>query len=287
MKINRYTFQVHIAVLLFGMTGIFAKLLPLHPLIIVLGRVVFSFIFVGIWMLYKRETFKLSNRKDLLNLVIMGIVLAIHWTTFFWSIQLSNVAIGLLTFSTFPVFVTFFSALIFKTKINAREVFYAVLIIIGILVIVPLKDIFSATVLGALVGTISGAIYAIFTIYNESLSKKMNSRSIAFYEQLSASIFLLPGYFIIQPVFTINDILLLLLLGTVFTGIAHTLLLNGLKGISAYFASIITMLEPIYSIILAYIILGESINLSVVIGGSIILFTVYQVSIQSKGKKTN
>jgi len=61
-------------------------------------------------------------------------------------------------------------------------------------------------------------------------------------------------------------------------------LLNGLKGISAYFASIITMLEPIYSIILAYIILGESINLSVVIGGSIILFTVYQVSLQSKGK---
>ena len=284
MNINRYTFQVHIAVLLFGMTGIFGKLLPLHPLIIVLGRVVFSFIFVGIWMGYKNETFKLSNKKDLRDLIIMGIVLAVHWTTFFWSIQLSNVAIGLLTFSTFPIFVTFFSALIFKTKINSKEVVYAILIIIGILIIVPLKDIFSATVLGAVVGTISGAIYAIFTIYNEILSKKMSSRSIAFYEQLSASIFLLPSFFVIQPVFTIRDILLLLLLGTVFTGIAHTLLLNGLKGISAYFASIITMLEPIYSIILAYIILGESINLSVVIGGSIILFTVYQVSIQSKGK---
>lgn len=284
MKINRYTFQVHIAVLLFGMTGIFGKLLPLHPLIIVLGRVVFSFIFVGIWMGYKKETFKLDNKRDLRDLIIMGVVLAIHWTTFFWSIQLSNVAIGLLTFSTFPIFVTFFSALIFKTKIDTKEVIYAILIIIGILIIVPLKDIFSATVLGAVVGTISGAIYAIFTIYNEILSKKMSSRSIAFYEQLSASIFLLPSYFVIQPVFTMKDILLLLLLGTVFTGIAHTLLLNGLKGISAYFASIITMLEPIYSIILAYIILGESINLSVVIGGSIILFTVYQVSIQSKGK---
>jgi len=284
MNINRYTFQVHIAVLLFGMTGIFGKLLPLHPLIIVLGRVVFSFIFVGIWMGYKNETFKLSNKKDLRDLIIMGIVLAVHWTTFFWSIQLSNVAIGLLTFSTFPIFVTFFSALIFKTKINSKEVVYAILIIIGILIIVPLKDIFSATVLGAVVGTISGAIYAIFTIYNEILSKKMSSRSIAFYEQLSASIFLLPSFFVIQPVFTIRDILLLLLLGTVFTGIAHTLLLNGLKGISAYFASIITMLEPIYSIILAYIILGESINLSVVIGGSILLFTVYQVSLQSKGK---
>jgi drug/metabolite transporter (DMT)-like permease len=284
MKINRYTFQVHIAVLLFGMTGIFAKLLPLHPLIIVLGRVVFSFIFVGIWMGFKKETFKLENKVDLRNLIIMGIVLAIHWTTFFWSIQLSNVAIGLLTFSTFPIFVTFFSAIIFKTKIKAKEVVYAILIIIGILIIVPLKDVFSATVLGAVVGTISGAIYAIFTIYNEILSKKMSSRSIAFYEQLSASVFLLPSYFVIQPVFTMKDILLLLLLGTVFTGIAHTLLLNGLKGISAYFASIITMLEPIYSIVLAYIILGESINLSVVIGGAIILFTVYQVSIQSKEK---
>ena len=229
MKTNRYTFQVHIAVLLFGMTGIFGKLLPLHPLIIVLGRVVFSFIFVGFWMIYKNETFKISNTKDLINLIIMGIVLAIHWTTFFWSIQLSNVAIGLLTFSTFPVFVSFFSAFIFKTKINAREVLYAVLIIIGILIIVPLKDIFSATVLGAVVGTISGAIYAIFTIYNEILSKKMSSRSIAFYEQLSASIFLLPSYFVIQPAFTTKDILLLLLLGTVFTGIAHNFIAQWFK----------------------------------------------------------
>lgn len=278
MTINRYTFQVHIAVLLFGMTGIFAKLLFLHPLIIVLGRVVFSFVFVGLWMLTRKESFTLSSKKALWNLMIMGIVLAIHWTTFFWSIQLSNVAIGLLTFSTFPIFVSFFNTLIFKKPLDQKEILYALFIVIGILIIVPLDDIFSATVLGALVGVLSGGIYAIFTLYNERLSRKMSSRLIAFYEQLSASIFLLPSYFIIQPTFTFKDILLLLLLGTVFTGIAHTLLLNGLKGISAYFASIITMLEPIYSIIIAYFLLGESITLGVVVGGGIILLTVYQVT---------
>lgn len=278
MSINRYTFQVHIAVLLFGMTGIFAKLLYQHPLIIVLGRVVFSFAFVGLWMFYKKESFKLQSKKDLLNLIVMGIVLAIHWTTFFWSIQLSNVAIGLLTFSTFPIFVSFFNTLIFKKPLDKKEILYAVFIVIGILIIVPLNDVFSATVLGALVGVLSGGIYAIFTLYNERLSRKMPSRLIAFYEQVSASLFLLPSYFIIRPNFTLKDILLLLLLGTVFTGIAHTLLLNGLKGINAYFASIITMLEPIYSIIIAYFLLGETISLGVLIGGSIILLTVYQVT---------
>lgn len=273
--------EVHIAVFLFGMTGLFGKFIDLSPFIIVLGRVFVAAVFIFIWLLLSKETIKLKNYSDYKKLFIMGGVLAIHWTSFFAAIQLSNVAIGILTFSTFPVFVSFFKPLINRESISKKEVLFGIITIIGILFIVPFKDVFSSTMLGSLTGVFSGFVYAIFTIYNEKLVKDYNGKIVAFYEQVAASIFLLPTYFIIQPNLGSKDLILIILLGTLFTGIGHTMFINGLKYVSAYMASIITMLEPLYSIILAYLILGEKLSINTFIGGIIILSTVIFISFDS------
>ncbi len=273
--------EVHIAVFLFGMTGLFGKFIDLSPFIIVLGRVFVAAVFIFIWLLLSKETIKLKNYSDYKKLFIMGGVLAIHWTSFFAAIQLSNVAIGILTFSTFPVFVSFFKPLINRESISKKEVLFGIITIIGILFIVPFKDVFSSTMLGSLTGVFSGFVYAIFTIYNEKLVKDYNGKIVAFYEQVAASIFLLPTYFIIQPNLGSKDLILIILLGTLFTGIGHTMFINGLKYVSAYMASIITMLEPLYSIILAYLILGEKLSINTLIGGIIILSTVIFISFDS------
>lgn len=279
--------EVHLAVFLFGMTGLFGKFLSISPLIIVLGRVFVSAIFIFIWIKVVGESIKLKSKKDVKSLIINGILLAIHWTTFFASIQLSNVAIGLLTFSTFPVFVSFFKPLIHKDKIKLKEIVFGVITIIGILFIVPLNDIFSDTMSGALVGVFSGGVYSVFTIYNEQLVKGYSGRLVAFYEQVVATLFLLPSLFIIKPVVTGQDILFIVLLGTVFTGFAHTIFINGLKHVSAYMASIITMIEPLYSIGLAYVFLNETLNMGTFIGGVIILSTVVIISFDNLKAKIN
>lgn len=205
----------------------------------------------------------------------MGFLLAVHWTTFFAAIQFSNVAIGLLTFSTFPVFVSLFRPLLTRSRISKKEVFFGFMTILGILFIVPLKDVFSDTMVGSMIGVFSGAVYAVFTILNEKLVKYYNGKVVAFYEQKVVTVVLLPSLFIIKH----YDILMLILLGTLFTGIAHTLFINGLKNVSAYMASIITMLEPLYAIILAYLILGEELTIKTAIGGTIIPSTVIFISL--------
>lgn len=271
----------HISVFLFGLTGLFGKFIALNPLIIVFGRVSIAALFMFVWLIVSKEPLKLNNNAEYKKLLFMGILLALHWTSFFASIQLSNVAIGLLTFSTFPVFVSFFKPLFFHKKIAKKEVLFGFITIIGILFVVPLKDIFSDTMIGSIIGIISGALYAIFTIYNEKLVQTYSGKKVAFYEQAVATIFLLPSLFIIKPVVTTKDIVLLVLLGTVFTGVAHTMFISSLKHISAYMASIITMLEPIYSIILAYLVLGEELNIKIAIGGIIILSTVAFISMDN------
>lgn len=273
--------EAHIAVFLFGLTGLFGKFLTISPFIIVFGRVLTSAIFLFFWLGFVKEPLRLQSKKDYWRLFAMGSLLAIHWTTFFASIQLSNVAIGLLTFSTFPVFVSFFKPLIIKVRISKKEVLFGFFTIIGILFIVPLKDIYSDTMIGSLIGVFSGAVYSIFTIFNEGLVKTYTGRKVAFYEQVVASIVLLPSLVIIQPVVTGKDILLIILLGTLFTGVAHTLFINSLKHVSAYMASIITMLEPLYSIVLAYLLLKESVGLNTLIGGGIIITTVIFISIDN------
>ncbi len=283
---NESYLKVHIAVFLFGLTGLFGKFLTLNPFIIVLGRVFFSSIFIGIWMFITKESFSLKVRKDYKRLVIMGGLLAIHWTSFFAAIQFSNVAVGLLTFSTFPVFVSLFKPLTHQTKISFREILFGFITLIGITFIVPLHDLLSDVMIGAVIGMFSGAIYAIFTIYNEDLVKEYPGKVVAFYEQASATILLLPVFFIVDPAITMTDIGLLLLLGTVFTGIGHTLFISGLKSVSAYMAAIITMMEPLYSIVLAYFLLGEKVSINVFVGGSIILGSVMYLSL-SEGKSSN
>lgn len=273
--------EVHLAVFLFGVTGLFGKFIELSPFIIAFGRVFVAALFILIWLILSKEPLRLNNRSDYKKLAVMGCVLAIHWTTFFAAIQLSNVAIGILTFSTFPVFVSLFRPLIDHDRMSKKEVVFGFITIIGILFIVPLKDVFSDIMVGGLIGVFSGAVYAVFTIFNEKLVKTYSGKKVAFYEQAVATLFLVPSVFIIQPVFTTKDIILIILLGTVFTGVAHTMFINGLKQVSAYMASIITMLEPLYSIILAYFLLGEKLNINTVIGGIIILSTVVFISLDN------
>ena len=270
--------NVHLAVLLFGLTGLFAKLVNLNPFVIVFGRVFVAAVFILIWLVISKESLKLHHKKDYQKMILMGILLAVHWTTFFAAIQLSNVAIGLLTFSTFPVFVSLFRPLIIREALSKKEVLFGFITILGILFIVPLKDVFSDTMAGSMIGVFSGLVYAIFTILNEKLVKHYNGKVVAFYEQAVATVVLLPSIFLIKPSVTSYDLFMLLLLGTVFTGIAHTLFINGLKHVSAYMASIITMLEPLYAIILAYFVLGEALTVSTAIGGTIILSTVIFIS---------
>jgi len=281
-KMNKSLLEIHLAVFLFGFAGLFARLVSLPSIIITFGRVFFSSVFLLVILFYLKKDIKLNQRKHYFYLAIMGVILAIHWSTFFKSIQMSTVAIGLLTFSTFPVFVTFIEPYFFKEKIKLGDIIIAIVTFSGVAIVIPNFEFQNSITWGVLWGVLSGFTYAVLSVLNRKYVKEYSSLVIAFYEQAIATIILIPFLFLHKPVFSPKDVVMIALLGIIFTGIAHSLFINGLKNVKAQKAGIITTLEPVYGMIFAIILLRELPTLRELVGGIIILSMVLYSSIKSK-----
>lgn len=279
---NKSLMQIHLSVLLFGLSGLFGKFITLPPIIIVSGRVCFSSAFLFIVIKSFKKGIKLKEKRHYLYLIIMGIILVIHWTTFFKAIQMSTVAIGLLTFSTFPVFVTFLEPYFFKEKLKVSDVVVAVITFLGVTLVIPKFELGNNITQGVIWGVISGFTYALLSMFNRKYVNEYSSLVVAFYEQIVAAVVLIPVWFISHPVVQTKDILLIILLAIVFTGISHTLFIEGLKNIKTQTAGIISCLEPLYAIVFAALLLNEIPGIREILGGVIILGTVFYSTIKSK-----
>jgi len=265
--------DIHTAVLLFGLAGLFGKWLPLSPLFIVLGRVFFASLVLALILIISRQGFSITPRRIYLILLFLGFILSVHWMSFFQSIQLSSVAIGLLSYSTFPVFTTFLEPLFFKERLVKTNVLFSLLCLFGVFLIIPSFYINNTTFRGVLWGLLSGFTFAILAIFNRKLTQKLSPLSIAFYQDFFSTIFLLPFLFVLRPAFSSRDILLLIILGTVCTAVSHTLFIKGMRYIKAQTASIISSLEPVYGILFAFLFLNEIPSLRTIAGGCIILMS--------------
>lgn len=276
---------IHLAVILFGFAGLFGKFLFCSPLVIVFGRTSFAALALLPLVLASRsETAQLClTRRRMGNYMLLGALLAVHWCAFFLSIQISTVALGLLTFSTFPLFVTLLEPLFFKQRVKRQDVIMALFVFAGLVLVLPSFDFSEKPVKGALWGIFSGLTFALLAILNKRNIVLEPPVRLAFFQNLFASAAILPVFALVpQAVPAPGQILLLAILGVIFTALAHTLFISSLTNLRAATVSIITCLEPLYGIILAVILLGEIPNLGMVVGGIIILSATLLASL-SKG----
>lgn len=280
-KNNGGIIKIHIAVLLFGLAGLFGKLISQSAMVIVFGRVLFAALFLFFYLKATHQTLLLKDKKDYFFLICLGALLTIHWISYFKSIQLSTVALGLLTFSTFPVFVTFLEPCFFKTKITLKDIIISFITFIGVALVIPKFQFNNNMTQGSLWGILSGFTFAILSILNRKHTKKYSGLLITFYETSVSTVLLIPFMFIVKPVFSPNDILLLIILGVIFTGISHSLFVSGMSMVKAQTASIIATLEPVYGIISTAVLFGEIPSPKIILGGLIILGTSLYSSIKS------
>jgi drug/metabolite transporter (DMT)-like permease len=278
---SRNLLQIHVAVLLFGFAGLFGKFLPLAPVVIVFGRVVFASLTLLLASLLWRGAFGSLSRRDLFAFAALGVLLAVHWTTFFQSVQISSVALALITFSTFPVFVTFLEPLFFREKLYTIDVVLALIALAGVVILVPNFDPGNRATQGVLWGIASGLTFAILSLLNRKYVRRHSSLTIALYQDLFAAVALLPFVVSEWPVFTLTDVLLLGVLGVLCTAVAHSLFIAGLHGIKAGTASMIACLEPVYGAILAAVFLDEVPSVRTILGGVILLGVAFGVTIRS------
>lgn len=276
--------SLHSSALLFGMAGLFAYWLPFNPLIIVFGRVFFASITLAIILKFKQQSFRLECRRDMLRFVALGFLLAFHWCTFFQAIQLSTLAIALFSFSTFPLFTFLLEALILKVPLSWSNFVLVLISLCGLYLVVPIISWSDSPneLQGLLWGLSSALSFALLAIANRALSGQYSAWQISFYQDLWAAIFLLPLLFFLDFQLSIGDIALLILLGTVFTALAHGLYIASLKEISATTASLVIALEPVYGVIAALVLFDEMPSLRTVLGGLLILMASFYVSVQNR-----
>jgi drug/metabolite transporter (DMT)-like permease len=273
--------EIHGAVVLFGLAGLFGKWLALSPLIIVLGRVVFASLALGLLILATGRSLRVAKPSDRLLFLGLGVLLAVHWTVFFLSIQVSTVAVGLLSYSSFPVFTAFLEPIIFRKRLDPFNVLFAGICLLGVFLIVPRFTWTDAVFRGVLFGLAAGLTFAVLSIVNRLLTARHDSVKIAFWQDSVAALVLLPFLFILRPVLTGRDIGLLLFLGVVCTAGSHTLFIDGMRRLTAQTASIISSLEPVYGIALAYLFLREIPAPRTLLGGAVILSAVIVISLRA------
>jgi drug/metabolite transporter (DMT)-like permease len=267
--------SVHLAVLLFGLAGLFGKWTHVSAEMLVLGRTFFASIFLA-WLslLFKNH---LSYVKPPFSwyVILPGLILIVHWYTFFKAIQLSTVAIGLLGYSTFPIFVYMLEILFLKSKFTLVKAGYVFLAFIGVVFLFPESMKQAANLKGLLYAILSGFTFAVLALLNKKLVKEISSLSIAFYQDLIAAIVLLILFYNQVPLLKPFQWFQLALLGVFCTALAHTLYIQGMKHLSASSASVIALLEPVYGILLAILLFKETMSWNYVLGGALILMGGY------------
>ncbi len=265
----RALLSLHLAVALFGFAGLFGKWLTLPPYAIVLGRTAIAAAILALVVVIQRGRFRPEPA-----LAHNGVMLAVHWVTFFEAIKVSSVAIGLLGYATFPLFVLGLERLLLDRRWSREQMFTALLVVAGIAVLLPSFSLEDQTVKGLGWGLVSGFMFALLTVRSRRLSATHAPTTIAFWQNLFAAFVLLPFAWTGRdalPALSGRDVMLLVALGVFCTALAHTLFIASLRRVTAHTASVVAALEPVYGIALAAWLLHEVPTLRTLVGAMMIV----------------
>ncbi len=254
-------FQLHIAVFLAGFTGILGRLISLNEGMIVFYRLLFTSI--TMWVLF--GILKKIHQIPFIDIVkvgAVGFIAAMHWVTFYGSIKYSNVSVALVCFSSISFFTALFEPLILSKKTNWLEMFLGLMTLLGIYIIFHFDSQYKT---GIIIGLISAVLAALFPIYNRQFLFRMNVETLLTWQQTGGFItlsMLLPFYLQQFPVNNflpgVQDFLWLLVLAWFCSVIAFQFSSYALKRLSAFTVNLTYNLEPVYGILLAFIVYKEN-----------------------------
>lgn len=255
---------MHIAVFLAGFTAILGKLITLNEGLLVWFRLLITVSTLGI-MLYYQKRIKAIPWGDMLKIFGVGVIVALHWVTFYGSVKYGNVSVALVCFSATGFFTAFFEPMILRRKLSVIEIGLGMMAIAGIYIIFDFHPQYK---LGIIFGILSAMGSALFPIFNKRLLVVYEPQTLTLYELgggLLALTVLVPLYLQKFPasyyVPTATDWLWLFVLAWLCTVLSFDLQLNALKKVSAFTANLTYNLEPVYGIILAFIFFKENENL--------------------------
>ncbi len=270
---------MHLAIVLWGFTAIFGKLIQLDEGLLVWYRMMFSAIATGFFLFFSGKLKALPVRQ-LLHISGIGLIITLHWITFYGAIKASNVSVAISCFSSVALFTALIDPLSRGKKPKWQEIVSGIVVVFGIYIIFSVQKFYLK---GILLSLVSALLASVFTIMNKRISNQISPGLITFYEISTGFLLLtllLPGWFIMNEsgfrLPNAHDILYLILLSVVCTTFAFTISLYALQKIDAFTMNLSVNLEPLYSIVLAIIIFKEheTMGIEFYLGSAIILSAV-------------
>jgi drug/metabolite transporter (DMT)-like permease len=271
--------QLHVAIFLAGFTGVLGKLITLNESLLVWYRMMFSMIILLLLSFFSKKL-KWLPIREMAPLVGIGALIAIHWVFFYGSVKYANISVALVCFSAIGFFTSLLDPLFSKRKPITTEIILGLLVMLGIYLIFHFDEQYR---MGIAFGVVSSFFASIFPILNKKIIGKYDPETISFYELGGGWFslnFIVPVYLMFMPTVQLlpdlNDLFWLIVLSLFCTVLAFHLSVSSLKHISPFTVNLSYNLEPIYGILLAFIVYKENAYLgySFYLGFAIIFFTV-------------
>lgn len=268
--VKKSLISLHLTVILLGGTALFSKLVPLSAADITLVRSVFACIALFAFLKLARNKITLNSKKDYTVAVGLGILMALHWVTYFAAMQYAGVSVGMIALFTFPVITVLIEPFFERVRLVWQDIVSTLTVIFGVYLIVPETSLENDVTLGVLIGIASAVLYSFRNLIHRKHFKHYSGAQAMAWQTLVITLILLPfGSESIANAST-DAWLLLLLLGTVFTALPHALIAASLRHLRAKTFSLIACMQPLYGVFLAILLLDETPTISALVGGVLI-----------------
>lgn len=284
-RINRETWAglaaINVAAVIFGSSALFGKL-DVSPVWIVAGRAAFAAATLLTIALVRRVRLR-ADLGEPAKTVAAGILLALHWVTFFKSVQDSGVAVATLTFATFPLFTVLFDSTLRRRLPDMIEMAAGLAIVLAVLLLVGRGLEAGATAQqGAALGLSSAALFALFSIASQRLGRKLNAITLSLYQNITVVLFLLVALPLEPRRPHGSDWAVIAVLGVFATALMHQLYFYALKRLPAAVCGGFVALEPVYAIIFAALLFSEPIAAVAIVSGALIIGATLVLLFRSK-----
>ena len=272
--------QLNFAVLIISTSGTLGRYIELSVPVIIFLRAFIGGSFLYIFCKWKKLSFKI-NAKDYNTIFFSGVLMGMHWITYFISLKLSSVAIGMLSVFTYPIITSFLEPIMLKSKFKKSNLLLGLMVLIGIYFLAPEISMKNDQFIAVGFGVFSALCYSIRNIYMKAKSSEYEGSILMVYQLIIVSVLLSPVFYFYDVNGLGVSLPAILILALLTTAIGHTLFVYSFRNFSISAASIISGVQPIYGIIIGMIVLGEYPGVRTIIGGSVILGTVLIESIRS------
>lgn len=269
--VQKSLWSLHLAVVLLGVTALFSRIIPLSALDITFGR---SLVACGCLFLLLKctgKSLRLNNYKDLGIGVLLGVIMALHWVTYFAAMQYSSVAVGMIALFTFPVITVFLEPFFEKIRLVWQDVVSALVVLVGIALIVPDTSLENDVTLGIIVGVFSALLYSFRNLIHRryfchySGAHAMTLQTLV----IILCLFLFTSEQLYQ--ISLETLFYLVVLGSICTAIPHALIASSLKHLRAKTFSLIACAQPLYGVGFAFVLLNETPSWQTLVGGLLVI----------------